>query len=323
MLISIIIPVYNVEKYIERCLRSIINQNFNEPIECIIVNDATPDKSMIIIQNLIKDYYGSIFFKIINHSKNRGLAAARNTGLENSTGTYILNIDGDDYCEPNLLEELIKKIKENQADIIGFDFYKDYGNYKIQDAKFKFHKSTAYNLSSLINGEYSANIWRRIIKRKLYIDNNIRLIEGINMAEDVMATIQLHYYAESVDYIDKPLYNYIQFNNASLVHNISVEKINETFKAYRFIENFLKSKGIFETYKVGFYKRCIIVKLPFLLNNNIQSYSKWMYYYPEAAKYISSMDLTFKLKMFLKLIDISFFRNTFFYIQKIRTKYFP
>ena len=124
MKISIIIPVYNVEKYIHRCLTSIIKQTMTEEVECIIVNDATPDKSIDIIQELLSDYRGNISFHIINHKKNEGLAAARNSGMKHAKGDYVIHIDSDDFCETTMLEEMYNKAEEFHTDITMCDLKK-------------------------------------------------------------------------------------------------------------------------------------------------------------------------------------------------------
>lgn len=110
MNISVIVPVYNVEKYIERCITSIINQTFTEGVECIVINDCTPDKSMEIVERLVSKYDGSIQFKLIYHEKNKGIAAVRNTGLDTATGDYTIYIDSDDYCELDMLEKCTQRL---------------------------------------------------------------------------------------------------------------------------------------------------------------------------------------------------------------------
>ena len=103
MNISVIIPVYNVEKYVERCILSIMSQTYTESVECIVVNDCTPDNSMKIVEKMVSDYKGQIQFKLLYHEHNRGVAAVRNTGLDAASGDYIIQIDSDDYCEPDML----------------------------------------------------------------------------------------------------------------------------------------------------------------------------------------------------------------------------
>ena len=122
MNISVIIPIYNVEKFVERCILSIINQTYTKEVECIIVNDCTPDSSMKIVERLVADYKGQIRFKLLNHERNKGIAAVRNTGLNAASGDYIIYIDSDDYCEQDMLEKMYTKAVEEDADVIVAEF---------------------------------------------------------------------------------------------------------------------------------------------------------------------------------------------------------
>ncbi len=114
MKVSIIIPVYNVAPYIERCIKSVMNQTFQD-IECILVNDASSDGSITIAERLIADYNGPIRFKIFNHEHNRGVAAARNTGIDAATGDYICFVDSDDEITTDCIEKLSRPILNNPA----------------------------------------------------------------------------------------------------------------------------------------------------------------------------------------------------------------
>ena len=112
--ISIIIPVYNVEKYIERCLLSVIGQKgLDGFVECILVDDCTPDRSMQIAQKLIGDYQGSIHFRIIHNNENQGLSCSRNNGLKIAKGDFVYFLDSDDYIYPNCLELLSQRLTYN------------------------------------------------------------------------------------------------------------------------------------------------------------------------------------------------------------------
>ena len=98
--ISIIISVYNVEEYIERCILSVCKQSMNNiSVECILVNDNSPDKSIDKAKSLIESYSGEIMFKIVTHDQNQGLSSARNTGMKNATGKYLFFLDSDDFLE--------------------------------------------------------------------------------------------------------------------------------------------------------------------------------------------------------------------------------
>ena len=109
MKVSIIVPVYNVALYIERCIKSVMNQTYQD-IECILVNDATPDNSIAIAERLIADYNGSIQFRILNHEHNKGLSATRNTGVNAATGDYLYFFDSDDEITPDCIESLSRPI---------------------------------------------------------------------------------------------------------------------------------------------------------------------------------------------------------------------
>lgn len=122
--ISVLIPVYNVEKYVGRCILSVLNQTIQESIEIIIVNDCTPDNSMRVINEVIHSSSNTLNgkeLKIINHETNKGLAFARYTALNYATGKYILQIDSDDYIEKEMLEKMYAKAIATDADIVGCD----------------------------------------------------------------------------------------------------------------------------------------------------------------------------------------------------------
>ena len=119
--VSIIVPVYGVEQYIERCARSLFEQTYMN-IEYVFVNDVTPDKSIIILNQVTEDYpQRSKDVKIVTHSTNRGVSAARNTGLAAATGDYLLYVDSDDYLCKDAVEQLVNKAEEKNADIVLFD----------------------------------------------------------------------------------------------------------------------------------------------------------------------------------------------------------
>ena len=114
-MVSIIVPIFGVEKYIERCARSILCQSYRN-IEVIFVNDCTHDRSIEILKGVLKEFK-EIPTKILEHNKNRGLAAARNTGVYYANGDYILHVDSDDWIEPTMVEELVIKAIQDNSDI--------------------------------------------------------------------------------------------------------------------------------------------------------------------------------------------------------------
>lgn len=300
--ISLIVPFYNGEKYIERCLHSIINQTTIEGVECILVNDSSTDQSIKIIEQFISKYSSEINFRIISHERNRGISAARNTGLDAAVGTYILYIDSDDYIEPDMINKLYCKAVETDADIVGCEYYLDYGDRKIIDNSFKFSPLPDYNLQEVMLCHYSAKLWRRLFKKKLFTENNLHFVEGIDMGEDFLLVSQLHFYADVVAYVPIPLYNYVQNNPFSLVHNINAKSFESSIKVHHMVEAFLREKGVYEKYKIGFLKRCFLCKAGLIVNKKFRNYIRWKNLFPESNKYVNLYEFSILKQVLWKIV---------------------
>ena len=176
--ISIIIPIYNVEKYVAECLNSVINQTYDHSkIECILVDDCTPDKSMNIANELIANYNGDMTFIIKKHDHNQGLSAARNTGIDIATGTYIYFIDSDDYIYPNSIAALMSASDNKNTDIvIGNHYRESYKRTEINKSKSCYLK----NLNVLYWGKtMKIQAWNTLMKRNIIITNRLRFNIGI------------------------------------------------------------------------------------------------------------------------------------------------
>lgn len=188
MRISIVIPVYNVSNYIERCLYSIINQkNIKADIECIIVDDCGEDDSIEKVKKIIDKENSDIVFKIIRHDRNRGLSAARNTGINVSTGDYLYFLDSDDYLVDDSLCKLISCVyKYKDVDMIQANFNILENKHVFHSAFFKTFKHSyyttnkteiMYNILDIVNFPMMA--WNKLIKRQFVIENNLFFKEGI------------------------------------------------------------------------------------------------------------------------------------------------
>jgi len=120
--VSFIIPIYNVEPYIAECLQSVMRQTYTDSLECILVDDCGADKSMAVAEQLIAEYDGPIAFRVIHHEQNRGLSAARNTGMDASTGDYVYFLDSDDWISDDCIEKLAKPLQQEKFDIVVGDY---------------------------------------------------------------------------------------------------------------------------------------------------------------------------------------------------------
>lgn len=260
--VSILVPIYNVAKYIERCAVSLMEQTY-ENIEYIFVDDCTPDNSIILLENIIRKYPKRLInIKIIHHNVNRGLAAARNTALKFATGDYILHVDSDDWITLNSVNLLVSRATETDADIIDgtyIDIYqnKSRTNHPFKSDKIKYIRSM---LSGL--GVISNQIWGRLIKRDLYIKKNIQAIDNINYGEDYSVILRLLYYGKR-SYINDVIYYYNHLNENSYMNHLTQANYNSLVKAKSLISDFYLSVhnskifyfevvlGLINLYKMG------------------------------------------------------------------------
>lgn len=165
--VSVIIPIFKTEKFIERCVRSLMEQTLDS-IEYIFVNDCTPDKSVDIIERVVEDYpHRKNFIKIMSHEKNLGLASTRNTGLTVATGDYIIHCDSDDWVDKNAYELMYLKAIKTDADIVVSDYYKDYPNFS-QVQKQNYPANSISCIKEMLRGNLHCGTWNKLIK-KIYI----------------------------------------------------------------------------------------------------------------------------------------------------------
>ncbi len=206
---SIIIPVFNVEKYLSECLDSIFQQEFTL-YEVICINDGSTDKSY----NILIDYQHKFPQLKIFSQENQGQSVARNHGVQESIGEYILFIDGDDWADKNILSILYKYILENQYDIICFNAYQYYentgrieefeGSERIYNSGIKYLTEN----KSGSQGAFFGCVWCRCYTKAFLVRNNISFDIGVPPHEDELYTIMVCYYATNIRTIPEPLYHY-------------------------------------------------------------------------------------------------------------------
>lgn len=237
--VSVIIPVYNVEEYIEKCIKSIINQSLKE-IEIILINDGSPDNS----QNII-DLYQKKDNRIISIiKKNGGQGSARNEGLRIARGEYIVFVDSDDWIDEKMLEVLYNKAKQDNCDIVVSNAYKVYGNRKV---KYDMIMTSGENDidTYMLNG---TGPLAKLIKRDLIIDNKLFFPEKI-IYEDYACIPLYGLFAKKISYVNKYFYYYLIRENSTMTQNFNL-KFYDILKASEILYN--KSSAISENYKEVF-----------------------------------------------------------------------
>lgn len=237
--VSVIVPIYNVEAFIEKCARSLFSQTL-DGIEYIFVDDCSPDRSIQLLKQILNEYPKRIKdTKIINHKQNKGLAAARNTGFSFASGEYIIFCDSDDWVEKNMYELLYNKAKTDNSDIVICDFVYEYSKRSIHSTQYVSCKPDDY-IKKLLNGYLHNGVWNKLIKRSLFDNLTFLWTEGINMLEDVSIIPRIAFYCTKIGYIPKSLYHYNQQNINSYTKIWSEKSINNAFAATNIIDSFFK-----------------------------------------------------------------------------------
>lgn len=283
MKISVIVPIFKVERFIERCAESLFNQTF-EDFEVIFVDDASPDSSIKVLESVIAKFPAfHDRVRIIRHEKNKGLPAARNTGLKVATGEYIYHLDSDDYIEHDMFEEMINAAKSSDADIVYCDFFLSTQNH--DRLMPQLNVNTTYDaLRYTLGGKLKYNVWNKIVRRKIYTSHNILFPSGYSMGED-MTMIKLLACAKTIVHVHKPLYHYIRYNSNALSFDYGEKNlislrhnVNDTVK-------FINTLDINNKELLSHFFR-LSIKYPFLIGGLKKGYDQWQLMFPESNKYI-------------------------------------
>lgn len=217
MLVSIVVPVYNVENYVGRCLQSVAEQTYRD-LECIIVDDCGSDSSMRKCEDFLSSYNGPVRFMTLHHSANQGLSVARNTGLDAARGTYVCFLDSDDYLPTDAIERMMRKVTVCP----GLDL--------VQGATVSLPEREYYSVSHLTSVppsdeeagwmakkfysfQFPVNAWNKLVRRQLLLDNNLRFKPGL-IHEDELWTFYLAAIVRSVAVVQEPTYIHICTENS-------------------------------------------------------------------------------------------------------------
>lgn len=273
--ISIIIPVYNVAKYLRRCLDSCVNQTMEE-IEIIVVNDCSPDP---LDTEIMREYEARYPQKIrcIWHSENKKQGGARNTGIAASRGEYLNFMDSDDFIEADMCEKLYTMAKENDADYVYCDYYEVRGTNKK-----RIHRYTeldAENESTLYLYLIS---WGSVIKREIFIQNNLKFIEGLPMSEDVSITYLMLMLANKVVKLHEALYIHCINQEGAMQTATADVRILTTYFAFdemrKLCQKILNDSEMFiwDTKAIVWIYECFFIANGYEQKNNMEMYKEYV-----------------------------------------------
>ncbi len=284
-IVSIIIPFYNASETLSVCLQS-LNELDYPNLELLFIDDCSTDNGFEVVNQFIDSWNDGLnrCGKLIRHQKNQGVAAARNTGLDNAKGDFIYYVDADDQLEPNTINEAVSLAKQTDADIVGFNWYLAFDKNKRKMTQPVFTSPTDA-LVKMMNGSMRWNLWLFLVKRSLYEDNQIRFIPGMNMGEDLMVMIKLFAVAKNVVHLDQYFYLYRQSNSESLTKTYSEAHMLQVSNNLDHAVNFLKEKSLsFDLKKYTAFLK-LNIKLPLLISDKTSQYLRWRSWFPEVNKY--------------------------------------
>ncbi len=311
--VSVVIPVYRVERYIERCARSLFEQTL-EDMEFIFVDDCSKDNSISILKKIIESYpERKEQVRILYHRQNQGLPLARKTGVEAATGEYIAHCDSDDWVELDAYQKAYELAKINNYDLVIYGYARTDGN------KIIYNQNPIYNeiandkhllVSSLLQGKDLSSLCNKLIRRELYLDKNF-VFPTMNMWEDYPCVFQFFNLASRIGTISETFYWYYQnlesitgVCNPSLILN-RLEQIKVNIKI---IEDLSTKYGVYKEYSDDFIALKYKAKSELLpVIGKLSYWKEWFNTYSEVNSKIlltKSISLRGKIKYVVTLLGL-------------------
>ncbi len=296
--ISVIMTVYNVEKYIRRAIESVLQQTFTN-LELICIDDGSTDGSgKICDEYALRDSRIKVFHRAVND----GIASARQLGYDIMQGEYSIHCDSDDWIEPDMLKSLYEVAKTNNSDIVISDFYIN------SDTEQKYYKQivkedSVANTNLILSLRLHGSLCNKLISNKLIWDNKIRFLQKIRLGEDELVLIQILKKATKISYLPKAFYHYYRNPTGTMATvNRSAENYIKRFEILRLQSSILPEKE----YEKGLINRKLMLKFNLLANYNLKR-PEYLSISNIAYKEIMSSTLNLSLKLYLFLAQIGFY----------------
>lgn len=279
ILLSVIIPYFNVSSYIERCVRSLMTQTIQEGIEFLYINDSSTDDSrQILIDTLCQYPNRKKQVRLIDLPENQGISIARTIGMREARGKYIIHCDSDDWVEPTIYQQVTDKIRETEADVIVVPFIHDFGDTS------NIESYRELSIAESLTDQRWWGLCNHALRRSLIEEFSIYPIEKMDFWEDLDLLFRFFVHADSIAYIQVPLYHYDRSRPTSLVH----QQFGE--------HGFLQCQKVIDHLSIYFnqYAPQYLASLSYLkraardmyLQGEKKDYSKWCRTYPETWKLI-------------------------------------
>ena len=303
--VSIIVPVYNIEKYVYECIDSILNQTYTD-FECILVDDCSSDNSSRICDEYARK---DTRIKVIHKNINVGSPQARKSGLEISKGKYIIFFDGDDWVEYDMIEKLYSIAEKNDCDIVICNFFNNIDFLQDEDISPEIHDKILIFKQIIMYGPYNTSLCNKLIKRDIYLKINFPVHHYI---DDRVLTIQSIYYANNIKYIKDCLYHYRKHHESICQSENKIRKHIDEFNNLVMIVDFLQKNDLISLLESEINYRINLLKLSFIKEKELRKLSEdvLLNLYPKSTDFI--FDKRYKLGFLNSiLLFIRIKRNNF------------
>ena len=312
-LISIIVPVYNTEKYLDRCIQSILSQTYTN-FELLLIDDGSTDSS-----GAICDSYAEQDSRVrVFHKPNGGVSSARNMGLDNALGEWIIFCDSDDWIDAEMYEQMYNAAIQNKVDMVCCGLLVEHNNKKdtlSYNNSYEDHKLMYDCLAPIIVTYFATG--NKLVSKKIYDINRIRATEGANMWEDVELMTKIRYFSQSSCVINKPFYHYNRMNESSITSALKMlSRVEGQVERVKQIERFFIEQGAAKKYKH------FISLLKFQAKSDLFGQHKWQWMktFNEAKWSLHKLGNVFSRREILKFYLVSFFGYIIIPIWKLCRK---
>ncbi len=280
--VSLVIPVYNVERYIEKCAESLFKQTYQN-IEYIFINDASTDNSLKTLKETSKKYPNKNIIFINNHT-NKGSSSSRNLGIKTSTGIYINFCDSDDWLEPTAIEEMVKTAISKNADVVVTPFYTNTFN---TEKILHFPSTNISDLNSIPINFQHFSLCNKLIRTSIIKDNKIYSLPGIDCWEDLSVTSRVLAFSPKVALLNKPFYHYRKYEYKSLSSDSHERQLKDRLKYADFLTEWFKENNRHLKYERFLNHLKFTAKIK-MLRTSPRQFRRWKHSYPESNKHIMS-----------------------------------
>ena len=316
-MISVIVPVYNAEKYLHRCIDSILAQTFTD-FELLLVDDGAKDRSgEICDEYAAKDSRVSVF-----HKENGGVSSARNLGLDKAQGEWIIFIDSDDWIADGMFKSMYEKATSEKADLVYCDLRMLFNDHAEVLHIAKYDTDRTKMLDNFIKSTFGTAVGM-LAKKNLYESNEIRYPIEVKFCEDFYVAIRLMLYSEKICYIPTTYYYYNRQNEASASHSFSHRDSDGVQWVFMDTIDLFQREGKYNEYSEALSWRLLKSKQDLVLNEN--TYDKFLSMHPDSHRYIWScpyINVKIKIMMWALSYNLKFIAELFLLARKIKMKLF-